>query len=341
MRFIDEVKIKIKAGDGGDGCLSFRREKYIPKGGPNGGDGGRGGSIYLEASTDVQTLIDFRYKPQYKGQRGGHGEGSQCNGKGGEDIVLKVPVGTIIRSDDGMISEDLCEIGQRALVAKGGKGGLGNIHFKSSTNQTPRMTTPGTPGEEREIHLELKLLSHIGLVGFPNAGKSTLLRAVSAATPKVANYPFTTLQPNLGVIPGDPPITMADIPGIIEGAHTGTGLGIRFLKHISRSACLLFVISFDKDVALHKAYTTLLEEIKNFDDSLLDRPRMIVVNKMDELENEDFSEDQRELWKAEYEAFKDTFKGTLLLSAKHQTGVKKLLDLIRLKIVEEPNTMVS
>jgi len=199
MRFIDEVKINVTAGDGGDGCISFRRERFVPKGGPNGGDGGRGGSIYLEASHDVHTLLDFRYKPLTRAKHGRSGEGSQCTGRSGEDIILKVPVGTLVRSNDGMIDEDICTLGQRLLVAQGGKGGLGNYHFKSSTQQAPRKSTPGTSGEQREILLELKLLCDVGLVGFPNAGKSTLLRTLSSAQPKVADYPFTTLQPYLGV----------------------------------------------------------------------------------------------------------------------------------------------
>lgn len=323
MRFIDEVQIRVSGGRGGDGCASFRREKYIPKGGPNGGDGGRGGSVYFEASTDVQTLIDYRYQREYRAPNGEHGQGSDCYGRGGEDITLKVPVGTRITSADGSVDIDLVEAGQKALVAKGGKGGLGNIHFKSSTNQAPRQFTKGELGEEFDLSLELKLVSDIGFVGFPNAGKSTLLNALTAARSRVGDYPFTTLAPHLGVIPGDPALVLADIPGIIEGAHTGTGLGIQFLRHISRSFCLLFMVSFDRTQDLSRQYGILIEEVRQYDRSLLDRPRMIVVNKADLLN------DDEEIWTAEWEHFKKTHPQAILISAKEEKGLAELIAQIR------------
>lgn len=341
MRFVDEVKIKVKAGNGGHGCMSFRREKFIPKGGPDGGDGGRGASVYFEASTDVQTLIDFRYKSHYKAETGGHGEGSQCNGRSGEDIVLKVPVGTLIRSSDGLVEEDLCVLGQRALVVKGGKGGLGNIHFKNSIRQAPRIATSGEEGEETELYLELKLLSEVGLVGFPNAGKSTLLRSISGAQPKVASYPFTTLAPQLGVVKTDPPFTVADIPGILEGAHKGTGLGIRFLKHISRTASLLFLLSFDENQALQKSYRTLLLELEKFDPNLLKKQRFVCINKSDLLEDESIDDEQKYIWKSEWEALKAAIPTAQLISAKHQIGVEKIVSIMRDQIVHTPQAMVS
>lgn len=328
-RFYDEANIKVSAGSGGNGCLSFFRGKHIPKGGPDGGDGGRGGSVVLQASKDIQTLIDFRYQPHYRAKNGEKGHGAQCYGRGAEDLILKVPVGTIVRSSDGLVEADLIEDGQKVLVAKGGKGGLGNMHFKSSTNQAPRQTTPGEPGEEREIFLELKLISHFGFVGFPNAGKSTLLRALSSATPKVGDYPFTTLAPHLGVLAGDPPITLADIPGIIENAHKGAGLGIQFLKHISRSACLMFVLSFERDRDLERTYGLLLQELKAYDPVLLQRPRLICINKSDLLESETIDENQREIWKAEWNAFKTKHSSASLISAKHHLGLERLIQLIR------------
>jgi len=321
MRFVDEVKIKVAGGKGGNGCMSFRREAHIPKGGPDGGDGGRGGSVYFEASHDVQTLIDFRYQRSYQGPDGEKGHGADCYGKKGEDIVLKVPVGTHIRSIDGVLDLDLTQVGQRALAAKGGKGGLGNIHFKSSVNRAPRESTPGEEGEHYDLQLELKLVSDIGLVGFPNAGKSTLLNALTAARSKIGNYPFTTLAPHLGVIPGDPPLIMADIPGIIEGAHQGAGLGIQFLRHISRSFALLFLISFDDEKDLERQYGSLLEEIRLYDARLLDRPRIVVVNKSDLL---NATQQNAETFQAQWENFHQKVPESFLISAKEQEGLEEL-----------------
>ncbi|MBN8555958.1 MAG: GTPase ObgE [Deltaproteobacteria bacterium] len=343
MRFVDEVLIHVAAGKGGNGCASFRREKYIPKGGPDGGDGGRGGSIYFEASTDVHTLLDFRYQRKYQAENGENGRGAQCYGRGADDIILKVPVGTIIRSTDGEIEEDLCEIGQKVLVAKGGKGGLGNMHFKSSTNQAPRQCTKGDEGEERELQLELKLLSHVGLVGFPNAGKSTLLRALSSATPKVADYPFTTLVPHLGVLKTEPPLTIADIPGIIEGAHQGAGLGLQFLRHISRSGCLLFVLGLERNTStsLERTYGLLLQELKAYDPKLLQRPRILAVNKADILEEPDLTEIETFHLNEDWSEFKRRHPEAVLISAKHQKGCDNLVKAIEDVLLMTPSAMVS
>ncbi|MFA7443529.1 MAG: GTPase ObgE, partial [Lysobacteraceae bacterium] len=245
MKLVDEAEILVKAGDGGNGCVSFRREKFIPLGGPDGGDGGNGGSVWLLADENLNTLVDFRHQRRFRAQRGENGMGSQMYGKGGEDVVVRVPIGTVVTElDSGEVLGDLTEHQQKLKVAQGGKGGLGNIHFKSSTNRAPRRATPGTPGEERNLKLELKLLADVGLLGFPNAGKSTFIRAVSAATPKVADYPFTTLYPNLGVVRLGPDhsFVIADIPGLIEGAAEGAGLGVAFLKHLQRTRLLLHLV---------------------------------------------------------------------------------------------------
>jgi len=287
MKFVDEAIIQVHAGNGGNGCVSFRREKFIPFGGPDGGDGGNGGSVWLVADEGINTLVDFRHQRVYRAQRGENGMGRQMAGKGGEDTVIRVPVGTVVinTATDEEIG-DLTAHGQRLLVAQGGQGGLGNIHFKSSVNRAPRKMTPGTPGDERELKLELKVLADVGLLGFPNAGKSTLIRAVSAATPKVADYPFTTLQPHLGVvrIEADRSFVIADIPGLIEGAADGAGLGIQFLKHVARTRLLLHVV----DIAPLDGITdpvveirAIEKELRGFDPKLLERPRWLVFNKVD------------------------------------------------------------
>jgi GTPase len=287
MKFVDEATIRVHAGNGGNGCVSFRREKFIPFGGPDGGDGGSGGSVWLVADEGLNTLVDFRHQRAYRAKRGENGMGRQMAGKGGEDLTIRVPVGTVvINIDTDEEIGDLTENGARLLVAQGGYGGKGNIHFKSSVNRAPRKATPGSPGEERELRLELKVLADVGLLGFPNAGKSTLIRAVSAATPKVADYPFTTLQPHLGVvrIESDKSFVIADIPGLIEGAAEGAGLGIQFLKHIARTRLLLHVVDF----APFEGTTDPVEqiraiegELKRFDAKLLKRPRWLVFNKAD------------------------------------------------------------
>ncbi|MBX9848845.1 MAG: GTPase ObgE, partial [Rhodocyclaceae bacterium] len=254
MKFFDEAKIEVVAGDGGNGAATFRREKFIPFGGPDGGDGGRGGSIYAVGDRNLNTLIDYRYTRMFRAERGENGRGADCYGKGGEDLELRVPVGTIITdANTGELIADLARDGQRELIARGGKGGLGNLHFKSSTNRAPRQKTPGEEGEHRELKMELKVLADVGLLGMPNAGKSTFIRAVSAAKPKVADYPFTTLHPNLGVVRVDDnrSFVIADIPGLIEGAAEGAGLGHRFLKHLQRTGLLLHIVDvapFDESV---------------------------------------------------------------------------------------------
>jgi GTP-binding protein len=294
MKFVDEANIKIKAGDGGNGCISFRREKFIPFGGPDGGDGGFGGSIWLIADEGLNTLVDFRHQRSFKAQRGQNGMGSQMYGKGGDDTEIRVPVGTMITNvDTDEVIGDLTNHGQRMLVAQGGKGGLGNIHFKTSVNRAPRKATPGTPGEERELKMELRLLADVGLLGFPNAGKSTFIRAVSAATPRVADYPFTTLVPNLGVVSlgTDQSFVIADIPGLIEGAADGAGLGIQFLRHVARTSLLLHLVDIAPiDGSNVAAQVRAIEhELEKFNPELLERPRWLVLNKADML-----SEDERD-----------------------------------------------
>lgn len=286
MKFVDEAIIHVQAGAGGNGCASFRREKFIPLGGPDGGDGGDGGSVWMVADEGLNTLVDFRHQRHFKAQRGQGGMGSQMYGKGGEDTAIRVPVGTVITNvDTAEVIGDLTAHGQRLLVAQGGKGGLGNMHFKSSVNRAPRQFTNGTPGDERDLKLELRLLADVGLLGFPNAGKSTFIRAVSAATPRVADYPFTTLHPSLGVVRlgADQSFVIADIPGLIEGAADGAGLGIQFLRHVSRTSLLLHLVDIapvdDTDpVAQVRA---IEEELAKFNPELLERPRWLVLNKAD------------------------------------------------------------
>ncbi|OOG55152.1 GTPase ObgE [Rhodanobacter sp. B05] len=288
MKFVDEANIKVHAGDGGNGCISFRREKFIPFGGPDGGDGGSGGSVWLVADEGLNTLVDFRHQRSFKAQRGQNGMGSQMYGKGGDDHTIRVPVGTMITNvDTDEVIGDLTAHGQRMLVAQGGKGGLGNIHFKTSVNRAPRKATPGTPGDVRELKLELRLLADVGLLGFPNAGKSTFIRAVSAATPRVADYPFTTLHPNLGVVSlgTDSSFVIADIPGLIEGASEGAGLGIQFLRHVARTSLLLHLVDIapidGSNVADQVRAIEL--ELEKFNPELLERPRWLVLNKADML----------------------------------------------------------
>jgi len=286
MKFVDEATITVQAGKGGDGCLSFRREKFIRFGGPNGGDGGDGGSIYLEAISDLNTLIDYRFHQHFKAQNGQHGMGSECTGKSGEDLILSVPVGTVVwDADTHEQMGDLVEPGQRLLVAKGGFHGFGNMRFKSSRNQAPRKTTKGRLGEVRRLRLELKLLADVGLLGLPNAGKSTLIRAVSAAVPKVADYPFTTLYPSLGVVKigTAQSFVIADIPGVIEGAAEGAGLGIRFLKHLARTRLLLHLIDIapiDQSDPITRA-KAIVEELEKFSPELANLERWLVLNKID------------------------------------------------------------
>ena len=293
MKFVDEANIEVHAGKGGNGSASFRREKYIQYGGPDGGDGGRGGSIYLEGDSGLNTLVDFRHLRKYKAQNGQGGMGRNKTGKSGEDIILRVPLGTIVSDTETWERiGDVTDHGQHLLVAKGGRGGLGNVHFKSSTNRSPRQTVPGSPGESFELHLELKVLADVGLLGFPNAGKSTLISTVSAARPKVADYPFTTLYPNLGVvrIDVDRSFVIADIPGLIEGAAEGTGLGIQFLKHLQRTRLLLHLVDLAPlalEVDPVEQVRQLEQELENFDPGLMDKPRWLVFTKADLLPPEE------------------------------------------------------
>ena len=287
MKFVDEASITVIAGKGGNGSASFRREKFVPFGGPDGGDGGRGGSVFLEGDSGLNTLVDFRHLRKYKAQNGQHGSGRNMTGKSGEDIQLRVPLGTIITDEEsGDQLGEVTEQGQLLLVAQGGKGGLGNVHFKSSTNRAPRKTVPGSAGEERALHLELKVLADVGLLGFPNAGKSTLISTVSAAHPKVADYPFTTLYPNLGVVRIDVErsFVIADIPGLIEGAAEGTGLGIQFLKHLQRTRLLLHLVDLAPltlDVDPVEQVRQLETEMRKFAPGLLEKPRWLVFSKAD------------------------------------------------------------
>ncbi|KTF35360.1 GTPase ObgE [Xanthomonas vesicatoria] len=289
MKLVDEAEILVTAGNGGNGCVGFRREKFIPLGGPDGGDGGSGGSVWIVSDENVNTLVDFRHERTFKAQRGENGMGRQAYGKGGEDRVIVVPVGTVVinvQTDE--VIGDLTQHGDRLLVAKGGKGGLGNMHFKSSVNRAPRQSTTGEEGEERLLKLELKLLADVGLLGFPNAGKSTLIRAVSSATPKVADYPFTTLYPNLGVVSVEAyrSFVIADVPGLIEGAADGAGLGTQFLRHLQRTRLLLHLVDISPmdggvDVSPVDQVRTIERELERHDAELLKKPRWLVLNKAD------------------------------------------------------------
>ncbi|RBA25145.1 Obg family GTPase CgtA [Herminiimonas fonticola] len=292
MKFIDEAKIEVIAGDGGNGVASFCREKFRPFGGPDGGDGGKGGSIWAVADRNINTLVDFRYSKMHKAKDGENGRGADCYGKGADDIKLRMPVGTlIIDNNDGELIADLTEHGQEVLIAKGGEGGWGNIHFKSSTNRAPRQKSEGKEGERRELRLELKVLADIGLLGMPNAGKSTFISAVSNARPKIADYPFTTLHPNLGVVrvSHEKSFVIADIPGLIEGASDGAGLGIQFLRHLQRTRLLLHIVDlapFD-NVDPVKEAKAIVKELKKYDESLFDKPRWLVLNKLDMVPDEE------------------------------------------------------
>lgn len=291
MKFLDQAKIYIKAGDGGKGCVAFRREKFIEFGGPNGGDGGDGGSVYFEAVENLNTLIDFRYQQHFKAQKGQQGMGSEMTGYKGEDLIIKVPVGTEIVADDGeTVIADMVKPGERFLIAKGGKGGLGNTRFKSSTNQAPRYAGPGTPGEEIWVWLRLKIIADVGLIGLPNAGKSTFLSAVTSARPKIASYPFTTLHPHLGVAwIGGKELVLADIPGLIEGAHEGVGLGDRFLKHVERCSVFLHLLDGTaEDVA--NDYLTIRKELELYNDKLKNKAEVVALNKCDALTAEELEE---------------------------------------------------
>jgi GTPase len=319
MKFLDEAKVYIRSGDGGNGCVAFRREKFIEFGGPNGGDGGRGGDVVVECVDGLNTLIDYRYQQHFRAGKGGHGMGKDRAGANGADVVLKVPLGTqIFEEDKETLVADFTEIGQRVMLAKGGNGGFGNAHFKSSTNRAPRRANPGLPGEERAVWLHLKLIADAGLVGLPNAGKSTFLAAVSAAKPKIADYPFTTLNPQLGVVSIDGrELVLADIPGLIEGAHEGAGLGDRFLGHIERCRVLLHLVDGTSDHA-GQAYKTVRAELEAYGHELADKQEIVALSKADALTPEQVKEQLALLKRA-------AKKTPLVLSAHSGAGVPEAL----------------
>ncbi len=330
MKFLDEAKVYIRSGDGGNGCVAFRREKFIEFGGPNGGNGGRGGDIIVEAADGLNTLIDYRYQQHFKAQKGGNGMGSDRHGAGGKDIVMKVPVGTqIFDEDKETLIHDFTKVGERFVLAKGGNGGFGNAHFKSSTNRAPRHANPGLPGEERWIWLRLKLIADAGLVGLPNAGKSTFLSKVSAAKPKIADYPFTTLHPQLGVVNCDGrEFVLADIPGLIEGAHEGAGLGDRFLGHIERCRVLLHLIDATCEHA-GKAYKTVRGELEAYAETLVDKIEIVALNKIDAVEPDELKKQKDRLKRA-------AKKTPLLLSGVTGQGVPEALRALVAVIGEAP-----
>lgn len=345
MKFIDEAIIQVLAGKGGDGVASFRREKFIPKGGPDGGDGGRGGSVFAIADRNINTLIDYRFARIHRAKNGQNGQGSDRYGKSAEDIVLRVPVGTLIKdSTTGETIADLVRDQQKVLLAKGGEGGIGNLHFKSSTNRAPRQFTYGEPGQEFELKLELKVLADVGLLGMPNAGKSTLIRAVSAARPKVADYPFTTLQPNLGMVRIDQnrSFVMADIPGLIEGAAEGVGLGHHFLKHLSRTRLLLHVVDMmppNEDTDLVHEARALVKELQKYDESLYQKPRWLVLNKTDMMPAENRAELCRQF--VEKLGWKDKY---FIISALTGEGCKSLtyaiMDYLEQNLPPQPESQI-
>lgn len=326
MKFIDEASIDVIGGNGGNGSASFRREKFIPRGGPNGGDGGRGGSVWAVGDENINTLIDYRFTRKFVAPSGEHGMGSDCYGRAGKDIILRMPVGTIITDEkSGEVIADLSENGKKALVAAGGKGGLGNLHFKSPTNRAPRQFTLGEPGQARSLKLELKVLADVGLLGYPNAGKSTFITAVSNARPKIADYPFTTMSPHLGVvrIEQENSFVIADIPGLIEGAAEGAGLGHEFLRHLERTKLLLHIIDvmpFDGEDPIEKAHA-LVRELGKYSDTLLAKPRWVVVNKLDLVP----AEDREELVKKLHDALCPDGRPFLAISAATREGTKEVV----------------
>ncbi len=333
MKFIDEVKISVCAGKGGNGCVSFRREKYVPRGGPDGGDGGEGGSVIIEATQRKHSLLDFRYKNIFKAEAGKSGAGRNKKGRSGRDLVIEAPVGTMLKDPvSGEIFADLTENGQISIAAKGGRGGKGNAHFATSTHRTPRFAQEGQPGEERELKLELKLIADVGLVGLPNVGKSTLISVVSAARPKIADYPFTTLVPNLGVVQYDdaPPFVMADVPGLIEGAHLGAGLGVRFLKHIERTRILVHVI--DASAAPEDnpllPFEQIEHELKSYSQDMRKKPRIIVLNKTDMVKDS-------QLLAKIHGNYLQLGSPVLLVSALKREGLRELVRLLTQLLLQE------
>ena len=334
MKFLDEAKVYIASGAGGNGCVSFRREKFIEFGGPNGGDGGNGGDVVVEAVNGLNTLIDYRYQQHFKAQRGGNGMGKDRAGANGKDVALKVPIGTQVYEEDGdTLIADLTEVGQRVTISRGGNGGFGNAHFKSSTNRAPRHANPGQPGEERTIRLRLKLIADAGLVGLPNAGKSTFLAAVSAAKPKIADYPFTTLHPQLGVFEVDGrEFVLADLPGLIEGAHEGTGLGDRFLGHTERCRVLLHLVDGTADDA-GAAYKIVRKELEAYGQGLIEKPEIVALSKADAMTKEAIKAQTAKLKKA-------CRKTPMVLSAQSGEGVQDVLRAL-LKIIDEAREEVD
>lgn len=332
MDFIDESTIYVKSGDGGNGCLSFRREKFVPKGGPDGGDGGKGGDVIIEATPDVKTLLEQRYHPHYKARRGQHGRGKNCTGESGDNLIIHVPVGTIVReSPGGNIIADLLIPEDSIVVARGGKGGKGNARFATPTLQAPRYCESGGKGEEKVLFLELKLLADVGLVGFPNAGKSTLISRVSKARPKIANYPFTTTTPNLGMVKWRGyDFVVADIPGIIKGAHQGIGLGLRFLRHIERTHIIVYVIDMSPETERDPVdeLTTLEEELGAYSETLLERPQIVALNKCD-------IPDASKKAKQAVAIITDKGYPCFMISALSGKGINNLLDRIVRELYEE------
>ncbi|MCX7738431.1 MAG: GTPase ObgE [Hydrogenothermaceae bacterium] len=325
--FIDKAKIFLKAGDGGNGCVAFHREKFVPMGGPSGGDGGKGGDIILLADKDLHTLMDFKYKRHYKAQRGQNGQGGNKKGKDGEDLIIKIPVGTVVKdAQTGEIIADLVEDGQRVVVAKGGKGGKGNAAFKTATNQAPTKADPGEEGEERWVELELKLLADIGIIGFPNAGKSTLISVLSKARPKIADYPFTTLTPVLGVLQLDVDdfVVLADIPGLIEGASEGVGLGHEFLRHIERTKFLIHLIDVSDfaEREWKEAYQIINTELGNYSEDLLKKPQIVVANKIDALSDKSKLQEMREFFQSRGIPF-------VSVSLITREGLEELIDTVK------------
>ncbi|MCS7281537.1 MAG: GTPase ObgE [Desulfobacterota bacterium] len=323
MKFVDEARIYVKAGDGGRGCVSFRREKYVPKGGPDGGDGGRGGNVVIEGDRNLTSLLDFKYRRIYRAQNGSHGSGNNKKGRDGKDTVIKVPLGTVIYEEENGLRflTEILEDKQTFIVAKGGKGGRGNARFVSPVNQAPETFEYGEKGEEKRLRLVLKLIADVGIIGLPNAGKSTLISKITHARPKIADYPFTTLIPELGVVNfEDGAIVVADIPGIIKGASLGKGLGLRFLRHIERTSFLVWVIDLSKDMP-EEDYRTLKEELASYDVSLLQKKRLLVLNKMDLVD---------ESKKEKYEKyFEDIGEETVTTSALHNVGIETLIEKLK------------
>lgn len=341
MRFVDEVKTRVVAGNGGRGCVSFRREKYVPKGGPDGGDGGKGGDVILEASERKSTLLDFHYHHEFKAQSGTHGKGQNRHGRSGHDLLLEVPPGTLVRDPaTGEVLVDLVRPGQRWLAAKGGLGGKGNAHFTSSTRQIPRFAQPGEKGQEQDLVLELKLLADVGLVGLPNAGKSTLIAAVSAARPKIADYPFTTLVPNLGVVQYKDcaPFVMADIPGLIAGAHQGAGLGSRFLRHIERTRILVHLIDANEFTVSDplQPYHLIENELQKYSHKMDNKPRVIVLNKIDLIPKPETLQQVAGF-------YQNTGYAVVLVSALNGKGIQELLRIVTqlLSFHDQPESCIS